>query len=90
MTISVADLLQQSAAERETHAQALRTRVQELYQTLGLRIPVYVLVTKSDLLAGFSEYFASFGKEERAQAVLKWRKLIPTSTRFSFKSSIKE
>jgi type VI secretion system protein ImpL len=68
VTISVADLLQQSAAERETHAQALRTRVQELYQTLGLRIPVYVLVTKSDLLAGFSEFFASFGKEERSQA----------------------
>ncbi len=68
VTISVGDLLQQSPAERETHAQALRTRVQELYQTLGLRIPVYVLVTKSDLLAGFSEFFGDFGKEERAQA----------------------
>jgi type VI secretion system protein ImpL len=68
VTISVGDLLQQSAAERETHAQALRTRVQELYQTLGLRIPVYVLVTKSDLLAGFSEFFADFGRDERAQA----------------------
>ena len=68
VTTSVSDLLQQSAAERETHARALRTRVQELYQTLGLRIPVYVLVTKSDLLAGFSEFFADFGKEERAQA----------------------
>jgi type VI secretion system protein ImpL len=68
VTASVSDLLQQSAAEREAHARALRTRVQELYQTLGLRIPVYVLVTKSDLLAGFSEFFADFGKEERAQA----------------------
>jgi type VI secretion system protein ImpL len=68
VTVSVSDLLQQSAAERESHARALRTRVQELYQTLGLRIPVYVLVTKSDLLAGFSEFFATYGKEERAQA----------------------
>jgi len=68
VTVSVADLLQQSAAEREAHAQALRTRVQELYQTLGLRIPVYVLVTKTDLLAGFSEFFSTLGKEERAQA----------------------
>ena len=67
VTISVGDLLQQTPAERETHTQAIRARVQELYQTLGLRIPVYVLVTKSDLLAGFSEFFASFGKEERAQ-----------------------
>jgi type VI secretion system protein ImpL len=68
VTVSVADLLQQSTAEREAHAQALRTRVQELYQTLGLRIPVYVLVTKTDLLAGFSEFFSTLGKEERAQA----------------------
>src|SRR5262249_39020130 len=68
VTMSVSDLLQQSAAERESHARALRTRVQELYQTPGLRIPVYVLVTKSDLLAGFSEFFANYGKEERAQA----------------------
>ena len=68
VTISIGDLLQPSAPERDAHAQALRTRVQELYQTLGLRIPVYVLVTKSDLLAGFSEFFSTFGKEERAQA----------------------
>jgi type VI secretion system protein ImpL len=68
VTVSVGDLLQQSPAEREQHAQALRSRVQELYQELGVRIPVYVLVTKGDLLAGFSEFFANFGKEERAQA----------------------
>lgn len=68
VTISVGDLLQQPPAERETHAQALRSRVQELYKELGVRIPVYVLVTKADLLAGFSEYFSTLGKEERAQA----------------------
>ncbi len=68
VTVSVGDLLQQTPAEREAHTQAVRARVQELYQTLGLRIPVYVLVTKSDLLAGFNEFFATMGKEERAQA----------------------
>ena len=68
VTVSVADLLQQSAAERDAHAQALRARVQELYETLGVRFPIYVLVTKTDLLAGFSEFFSTLGKEERAQA----------------------
>ena len=68
VTVSVGDLLQQSPTEREAHAQALRARVQELYQELGVRIPVYVLVTKGDLLAGFSEFFSTLGKEERAQA----------------------
>ena len=28
---------------------------------------MYVLVTKSDLLHGFTEYFADLGKEQRAQ-----------------------
>src|SRR5262249_53045969 len=67
ITLSVPDLLQQSAAERDAYAQALRARLQELYQELGVRIPIYVLVTKSDLLAGFSEFFASLGKDGRAQ-----------------------
>jgi type VI secretion system protein ImpL len=67
VTISVDDLLRQSPAERESHTQALRARVQELYGELSSRFPIYVLVTKSDLLAGFTEFFASLGREERAQ-----------------------
>ena len=67
VTVSVADLLQQSAEERETHTQALRARVNELYAELGVRLPIYVLVTKSDLLAGFTEFFADLGREDRAQ-----------------------
>jgi type VI secretion system protein ImpL len=67
LTVSVADLLQQSEAQREAQAQALRRRLQELYRDLNLRLPVYVLVTKADLLAGFNEYFATLGKEEREQ-----------------------
>ncbi len=67
VAISVADLLQQSAGERADHAKALRQRVQELHQQLGIRFPVYVLITKADLLAGFMEFFANFGAEERAQ-----------------------
>src|SRR5262249_50281625 len=67
VTVSVGDLLQQSTTERDAHVVALRARVRELYEDLGVRFPIYVLVTKSDLLAGFSEFFADLGREERAQ-----------------------
>ena len=67
VTISMADLLEQSPAEWEAHVEAIRARVRELYDVLGGRFPIYVLVTKSDLLAGFSEFFGARGKEERAQ-----------------------
>jgi type VI secretion system protein ImpL len=67
VTVSVGDLLRESPSERESQAQALRARVQELYERLGARFPIYVLVTKSDLLAGFTEFFGALGREERAQ-----------------------
>jgi len=67
LTISVADLLQTNPAEREAHASKLRARIQELHEQIGIRFPIYVLITKADLLAGFMEFFGEYGKEERAQ-----------------------
>ncbi|HSI60609.1 MAG TPA: type VI secretion system membrane subunit TssM, partial [Ideonella sp.] len=67
LTVNVQDLLQQSPADRSEHAAKLRARLQELHARLGVRPPVYVLVTKADLIAGFNESFEELGKEERDQ-----------------------
>jgi type VI secretion system protein ImpL len=67
LTINVQDLLQQGAAERQEHAAKLRARLNELQTKLGLRVPVYVLVTKADLIGGFNESFEALGKEDRDQ-----------------------
>ena len=67
VALSVADLLQQSAAARQIQAQAIRARIKELHERLGIRFPIYVMVTKCDLLAGFVEFFDHLGREERAQ-----------------------
>jgi type VI secretion system protein ImpL len=67
LTINVQDLLQQAATERQEHAAKLRARLHELQTKLGVRAPVYVLVTKADLIAGFNETFETLGKEERDQ-----------------------
>ena len=67
VAISVADLLQQGSAAREAQARAVRARIHELQERLGLAFPVYVVVTKSDLLAGFTEFFEPLGREERSQ-----------------------
>lgn len=66
VTVSVTDLLGRSAAERAQHAAAVRARVQELHQDLDVRFPIYLLVTKADLLAGFMDYFATVDKDQRA------------------------
>lgn len=65
VTVSVTDLLTRSAAERAAQASAIRARVQELHQHLGIRFPIYLLVTKCDLLSGFMDYFADADKAVR-------------------------
>jgi type VI secretion system protein ImpL len=67
VVVSAADLLQQTDAQRATQAAAVRERLAELDRQLGMRFPVYVVVTKSDLLSGFSEFFDDLGRDEREQ-----------------------
>jgi type VI secretion system protein ImpL len=80
LTISVADLLNQSTDARNALALSIRARLMELDTTLATRLPVYVLVTKSDLLHGFNEYFGNLGKEQRAQV---WGFTLPVSEQAS-------
>ena len=67
IALSASDLLQESDGWRQAQAQSIRERLKELHEKLGVRFPVYVMVTKVDLLAGFMEYFDGLGREERAQ-----------------------
>jgi type VI secretion system protein ImpL len=67
VTLSVADLTHWTEDENLRYAGHVRERVWELYTRLGVRLPVYVMVTKADLLAGFNEFFAEFDAERRAQ-----------------------
>ena len=67
LTVNIQDLLQQGAAERKAHAAQLRARLNELQTKLGVRAPVYVLITKADLIGGFNESFESLAKDDRDQ-----------------------
>ena len=67
VAISLSDLSQQDEVTQKAHAAAVRHRLNELRDKLGIRFPVYVLFTKADLVAGFAEVFESLTKEEREQ-----------------------
>lgn len=43
---------------------AARQRVTELVDILKIRVPTYILITKSDLMPGFTEFFSTFKEEE--------------------------
>lgn len=74
LTLSATDLLQPDADRRRVLAREMRERIAELHAQLGIRFPIYVMVTKCDLLAGFMEFFADFDKDERAQV---WGTTLP-------------
>jgi type VI secretion system protein ImpL len=67
VAISLAELVAQTDAERGQHVAAVRQRLDELHRELKIQLPVYVVLTKSDLLAGFREFFDGLTQEGREQ-----------------------
>lgn len=67
VAISLLDLMTQNEQERAAHARAIKTRIQELDQYFKIRFPVYVVLTKCDLVAGFMEFFDDLTRNDREQ-----------------------
>ena len=67
VTMSMSDLLLLDDAERDQHVQAIRRRLDELAEQLRVRVPVYMVLTKCDLVAGFGEFFGDLNPEQRSQ-----------------------
>ena len=67
VAISVEDILTMSRQDLAAHAEAIRMRLLELHQRLKVSFPVYALFTKTDLVAGFTEYFSYLNEAGRRQ-----------------------
>ncbi len=67
VAISITDLLGGDESAALAHAKAVRGRINELHSRFGMRLPVYVLLTKLDLLAGFAEFFDDMDAADREQ-----------------------
>src|SRR3954447_23344818 len=67
VAISIEDILTMSRQELAVHAEAIRMRLLELHQRLKVSFPVYALFTKTDLVAGFTEYFSYLNEVGRRQ-----------------------
>lgn len=57
VTLSVDTLARSNEHDLELHARHVRTRLQEIQQTLQVDVPVYLVLTQADRLAGFAEFF---------------------------------
>lgn len=69
VAIGVDELLSADRAGLDRHASLIRRRLAELKTTLEVSVPVYLFLTKADLIAGFSEFYDDLDVEGR-RAVL--------------------
>lgn len=67
VTLSIHDLLTRDPEEQRQELRSLRQRLSELDEYLHARVPVYLVLTKADLLDGFVEFFDGFNKTDRQQ-----------------------
>jgi type VI secretion system protein ImpL len=65
--IGVDELANATPADRLNLGRTLRRRLRELEEAFGLRVPIYLVVTKVDRLAGFVPFFDSFSRSDREQ-----------------------
>jgi type VI secretion system protein ImpL len=67
VSVAVSDLISANEEQVVAMATKLRARVDEIMSRLEMVLPVYLVLTKADLLAGFIESFSGLRKSERDQ-----------------------
>lgn len=69
LTLDASHLATATASERKAYANLLRARLRELMETLSTRLPVYIALTKLDLLYGFEPFFKHYSKQQRDEVL---------------------
>ncbi|CAB1221476.1 type VI secretion system membrane subunit TssM [Acinetobacter bouvetii] len=62
--VSIAELISQSPEKSIKLAKSLRARIQDLTERLEVFAPVYLVFSKMDLIAGFTEFFECYEVNE--------------------------
>ncbi|WP_245999051.1 type VI secretion system membrane subunit TssM [Paracoccus methylarcula] len=77
LTLSVQELTADDATIRD-YGREIRKRLAELREQTGLKLPVYLMITKSDLIPGFEAFFGDLNTREREQV---WGATLGTADR---------
>ncbi|MCQ8278628.1 type VI secretion system membrane subunit TssM [Acetobacteraceae bacterium KSS8] len=67
VVIALSELLESTPENRDAHARAIRLRLNELNERLRVRLPIYLVFSKMDRLAGFDTYFETLDSRAREQ-----------------------
>ena len=83
LVVNIAELISQSPESSLKLAKNLRARIQDLTEHLEVFAPVYLIFTKMDLVAGFTEFFDYYEQDEFDQV---WGATLPYNPESSQKA----
>jgi type VI secretion system protein ImpL len=69
VTVSAEDLKAVDNSKLREEGQNIRKRIDQLMRVVGAKFPIYVLVTKMDLVYGFTSFFDALPESEITQAM---------------------
>lgn len=67
VTVPASDLLYGKPDDIEQMAEMIRQRLDDVNSFFKMKIPVYIILTKADLISGFEVFFDGFSSAERNQ-----------------------
>ncbi|MEE9611200.1 MAG: type VI secretion system protein, partial [Desulfatiglandales bacterium] len=82
LTVSAFDLAVDSEESRQAKARQIQYRLRSIQKNLGIRVPMYLIVTQMERILGFSEFFGALKREEKEQ-MLGWSNPNPPDVPFS-------
>ena len=65
VAVSFPELVQHRSEQFSLYARQVRERINEIDDAFGIKVPIYLVFTKIDLLGGFAQFFEDFSEEER-------------------------
>lgn len=71
VAVSIEDILNSTPDSLERLAKRLRERIQEAHDLLQLRLPVYLVFTKCDLVPGFTHFYRQLDIQTRGEVMGK-------------------
>ncbi|WP_277343789.1 type VI secretion protein IcmF/TssM N-terminal domain-containing protein, partial [Pseudomonas viridiflava] len=69
VTLPVELLIEDKSNQLESVAETVRARLDEIHRQLSIEVPVYLVLTKTDAVEGFDEFFDQLSHEESRQVL---------------------
>ena len=82
LVIPVDTLIKDSADQIEKKATKIAQQFDQIQRTLGVRFPVFVIITKCDLLNGFREFFDNLNDPQLQHQIMGWSNPASLDERF--------